>query len=217
MTNDSIQRYTVSGDIAYPINEDPEGDYVTYEDHVAAIEADRQRRQLDAEEVCAEVYQVVGSLLSDLGIFETHRAEKILDNLSQAKMVHDDVLPWPSFDRKRQGEVVITKTPEGEIIAVTRQDDEGRILSVIAEADRQRWVESQEPFGYFRALPFGWTDCAATDEGAIALYERPQAQGGPVGIVKRPSEAHYPGVQWLTDVKDGDQLYTAQSGGGDGS
>jgi hypothetical protein len=30
-----------------------------------------------------------------------------------------------------------------------------------------------EPFGYFRAEPFGWTDCAKTDEGAIALYERP--------------------------------------------
>ena len=29
-----------------------------------------------------------------------------------------------------------------------------------------------EPFGYFRAEPFGWTDCAATDEGAIALYIR---------------------------------------------
>ena len=34
---------------------------------------------------------------------------------------------------------------------------------------------SGEPFGYFRADPFGWTDCAATDEGAIALYEKPQA------------------------------------------
>lgn len=31
-----------------------------------------------------------------------------------------------------------------------------------------------EPFGYFRAEPFGWTDCAEDDEGAIALYERPQ-------------------------------------------
>ena len=30
-----------------------------------------------------------------------------------------------------------------------------------------------EPFGYFRAEPFGWTDCAETDEGAIALYEAP--------------------------------------------
>jgi hypothetical protein len=30
-----------------------------------------------------------------------------------------------------------------------------------------------EPFGYFRAEPFGWVDCAETDEGAIALYEHP--------------------------------------------
>ena len=31
-----------------------------------------------------------------------------------------------------------------------------------------------EPFGYFKAQPFGWTDCAETDDGAVALYERPQ-------------------------------------------
>lgn len=30
-----------------------------------------------------------------------------------------------------------------------------------------------EPFGYFRAEPFGWTECAPDDEGAVALYERP--------------------------------------------
>jgi hypothetical protein len=34
--------------------------------------------------------------------------------------------------------------------------------------------EQGEPFGYFKAEPFGWTDCAETDEGAIALYEVPQ-------------------------------------------
>ena len=34
----------------------------------------------------------------------------------------------------------------------------------------------QEPFGYFRAEPFGWTDCAETDDGAVALYEHPPAQ-----------------------------------------
>jgi hypothetical protein len=38
-----------------------------------------------------------------------------------------------------------------------------------------------EPFGYFRAEPFGWTDCAKDDEGAIALYERPQE----VGLIAR--------------------------------
>lgn len=46
-------------------------------------------------------------------------------------------------ERKRQGEVVVTKTPEGEIIAVTRQDDEGKILSVIVEADRKRRGEPE--------------------------------------------------------------------------
>ena len=34
-----------------------------------------------------------------------------------------------------------------------------------------------EPLGHFRAEPFGWTDCAEDDEGAIALYERPQEVG----------------------------------------
>jgi hypothetical protein len=29
-----------------------------------------------------------------------------------------------------------------------------------------------EPFGYFKADPCGWTDCAETDEGAIPLYDR---------------------------------------------
>jgi hypothetical protein len=35
-------------------------------------------------------------------------------------------------------------------------------------------LAKQEPFGYFKATPFGWTDCASTDEGAVALYERPK-------------------------------------------
>ena len=37
-----------------------------------------------------------------------------------------------------------------------------------------------EPFGYFKAEPFGWTDCAETDDGAIALYELPPAPSVPV-------------------------------------
>lgn len=32
-----------------------------------------------------------------------------------------------------------------------------------------------EPFGYFRSHLWGWTDCGPDDEGARALYERPQA------------------------------------------
>ncbi len=40
-----------------------------------------------------------------------------------------------------QGEVVVTKNEAGQIVCVTRQDDEGRILKVISES-------SVEPFHY---------------------------------------------------------------------
>lgn len=33
-------------------------------------------------------------------------------------------------------------------------------------------MKTIEPFGYFKAEPFGWADCAETDEGAIPLYEQ---------------------------------------------
>lgn len=39
-----------------------------------------------------------------------------------------------------------------------------------------------EPFGYFRAEPFGWTDCSEDDEGAIALYEHPAKPAQAVGL-----------------------------------
>ena len=29
-----------------------------------------------------------------------------------------------------------------------------------------------EPFGFFKAEPFGWTDCAETDEGAQPLFDQ---------------------------------------------
>ena len=29
-----------------------------------------------------------------------------------------------------------------------------------------------EPFGHFKAEPFGWTDCAETDDGAQPLYDQ---------------------------------------------
>ena len=44
-----------------------------------------------------------------------------------------------------------------------------------------------EPFGYFRALPFGWEQCGEHDDGAVALYTRP-APGVPEGFVMVPVE-----------------------------
>lgn len=34
-----------------------------------------------------------------------------------------------------------------------------------------------EPFGYFRALPFGWDSCGENDEGAILLYDQETVDG----------------------------------------
>lgn len=41
---------------------------------------------------------------------------------------------WSEAQKNRpEGEVVVTKNPRGEIVLVSRQDEEGQILSVIAE------------------------------------------------------------------------------------
>ena len=56
----------------------------------------------DTKQMCAEAYQAVGSMLSDLGQFDTDRAQKLLDNLSACGLVHDDVLPWPAFAQEAQ-------------------------------------------------------------------------------------------------------------------
>ena len=41
-----------------------------------------------------------------------------------------------------------------------------------------------EPFGFFRAEPFGWTNCAETDDGAAPLYD----QAAIDGLVKQRDE-----------------------------
>jgi hypothetical protein len=52
-------------------------------------------------------------------------------------------------------------------------------------------AEKQEPFGYFRVEPLvGWTDCAETDDGAIALYATtPAAQRQWVGLTEKDFSA----------------------------
>lgn len=52
-------------------------------------------------------------------------------------------------------------------------------------------LKAQEPFGYFKAEPFGWTDCAETDDGAKPLYEHPL----PPADVVRDAERY----KWLRE------------------
>jgi hypothetical protein len=66
-----------------------------------------------------------------------------------------------------EGEIVVTKTQAGQIVAVTRQDSEGRILKVIAESASVAPVPNgwhlvpSEPVAYQAAiLGNGWMQCA---------------------------------------------------------
>lgn len=52
----------------------------------------------DAPMVCAELYQVIGCLAYHYGIMEHPDVQKALDNASQHKLVHADLLPWPKQD-----------------------------------------------------------------------------------------------------------------------
>lgn len=101
----------------------------------------------EAATVCGEAYQVVGSLLSDLGVFDTPEAEKILDNLSEHRLVHNDVLPWPSF---------APSTPPADVVPVAHTVDNGpgRVVGL-------EW-NPEYPVSEIR--------------GRIALYAAPAAQ-----------------------------------------
>lgn len=48
----------------------------------------------DVSTVLAESYQVVGVMAEALGIFDDAAVQKVMDNLSQQKLVHSDVLPF---------------------------------------------------------------------------------------------------------------------------
>lgn len=69
-----------------------------FNDAVVDIQAaiiDAQLHQMhQMATVCAETYQVVGALAAELNIFESDEIIHILDNLSEQKIVHGDILPF---------------------------------------------------------------------------------------------------------------------------
>ncbi|MCZ9278282.1 ead/Ea22-like family protein, partial [Escherichia albertii] len=64
--------------------------------------------------VCAEAYQVVGVMADALGVFGDAAVQKVLDNLSQQKLVHRDVLPFS-----------LPVTPDGWISCSERMPEKG--------------------------------------------------------------------------------------------
>ena len=53
------------------------------------------RRVEELETVCAELYQVIGALAVEAGVHDHPDVVKALDNASQCRLVHKDLLPWP--------------------------------------------------------------------------------------------------------------------------
>ena len=54
----------------------------------------------EKQELLRQLYQIVGSMLSDMGLFESERGQKLLDNIYAERVLHDALLPWPSFEDK---------------------------------------------------------------------------------------------------------------------
>lgn len=48
----------------------------------------------ELEKIIAETYQVVGVLAIQAGRFDDEAVVKALDNLAEARLVHDDVIPF---------------------------------------------------------------------------------------------------------------------------
>ncbi|WP_252147194.1 DUF551 domain-containing protein [Escherichia coli] len=76
--------------------------------------------------VCAEAYQVVGVMADALGVFGDAAVQKVLDNLSQQKLVHRDVLPFS-----------LPVTPDGWISCSERMPDTKTAVLVAREFDRK--------------------------------------------------------------------------------
>jgi transposase-like protein len=59
------------------------------------VRASLKARITELERVCAELYQVLGSLSDSTELFDHPDVIRALDQASQARVVHDDLLPWP--------------------------------------------------------------------------------------------------------------------------
>lgn len=72
--------------------------------------------------VCAEAYQVVGVMADALGVFGDAAVQKVLDNLSQQKLVHRDVLPFS-----------LPVTQDGWISCSERMPDDGQHVIILCD------------------------------------------------------------------------------------
>lgn len=100
--------------------------------------------------VCAEAYQVVGVMADALGVFGDAAVQKVLDNLSQQKLVHRDVLPFS-----------LPVTPDGWISCSDRMPNDKQYVWCWGKS--YGWTECDTFEGYYDWSRNKWW--AITDDG----------------------------------------------------
>jgi hypothetical protein len=69
------------------------------------VEEKDRNRIAELEDLCGELYQVIGVLADYSGCFDHPDVQRALDNASKAKFIHRNLIPWPKAplgDFKRQ-------------------------------------------------------------------------------------------------------------------
>ncbi|EFA4328241.1 DUF550 domain-containing protein [Escherichia coli] len=100
--------------------------------------------------VRAEAYQVVGVMADALGVFGDAAVQKVLDNLSQQKLVHRDVLPFS-----------LPVTPDGWISCSERMPNDKQYVWCWGKS--YGWTECDTFEGYYDCSRNKWW--AVTDNG----------------------------------------------------
>lgn len=138
-----------------------------------------------AAEVCAQVYQVVGVLLGDLGLFDTDRGQNVLTNLSRAEVVHE-VLPWESV------------AVEAAALARVRVDNKlqelirhGTTLSnVVFVATKPGAVLTEQQCSFLHEARAGWDEALREYRAALADQEEQcKIETGNNGVSNVPTRA----------------------------
>ncbi len=112
--------------------------------------------------VCAEAYQVVGVMADALGVFGDAAVQKVLDNLSQQKLVHRDVLPFS-----------LPVTPDGWISCSERMPNEEDVL-VYCSDTKEQMVGFHKGKGLFQFFYMNGVEGVCEPSHWMPLPEPPQ-------------------------------------------
>ena len=70
-------------------------------------------RVAELETICAELHVIIGALAAEAGVYDHPEVSKALDNASECRLVHKDLLPWPRTPLSRKRGTPLKRDPFG--------------------------------------------------------------------------------------------------------